>query len=74
MTERPSYEEFCRAVGVRQQQHPEWRYGQTVFNVLYWDGFDPEFADEIRGTDLDPFHKDARTDALFQVLEERWRA
>ena len=68
------YEAFCRHVGARQAQHPEWRYGQTIFNALYFDHFDPEFADEIRGSDLDPFHDDGRADALLAALEKRWAA
>lgn len=33
-----------------------WRFGQTWVNTLYdlW----PEKADEIRGTELDPFYDD----------------
>ena len=31
-----------------------WRYGQTLFNVLYEN--DPEAANSIRGTEFDPFY------------------
>ena len=34
------------------------RLGQTYFNVLY--KYDPELADQIRGTETDPFHRDDR--------------
>lgn len=34
------------------------RIGQSVFNTLY--DLDPEMADSIRGTDLDPFYNDDR--------------
>lgn len=66
------FSDFVQAVGARQAAHPDWRYGQTVFNVLYYDGFDPEYANEIRGTDLDPFYNDGRADALLDKLEQRW--
>lgn len=35
------------------------RPGQAVFNALAQ--VDPEFADRVRGTELDPFHDDTRT-------------
>lgn len=68
------FESFCRTVGARQAQHPDWRYGQTVFNVLYFDHFDPQFADEIRGTSLDPFYNDGVVDEVLSKLEQRWAA
>ena len=35
--------------------YPELRSGQSYFNVLY--DMNPELANEIRGTNIDPFHK-----------------
>lgn len=37
-----------------REQHPEYRYGQAIFNTL--NDRVPEFADQIRGTELDTFH------------------
>lgn len=37
--------------------HPEWRRGQTYFNVLY--DLDPDLANEVRGTEFDPFYNDS---------------
>ena len=34
-----------------------WRRGQTVFNTLY--ELYPDIADDIRGTQLDPFYNDS---------------
>ena len=34
----------------------EYRKGQAYFNYLYDDN--PQLANEIRGTNLDPFHRD----------------
>ena len=42
-------------VKVAGDENPEWRYGQTVFNVLQV--YRPEMAESIRGTCLDPFYK-----------------
>jgi hypothetical protein len=38
--------------------HPEWRMGQTYFNVLY--AIRPDLANRIRGSSLDPFYFDDR--------------
>lgn len=37
-------------------EHPEWRRGQTYFNVLHQ--MRPSLANKIRGTNLDPFYTD----------------
>ena len=51
--------------------HPEWRYGQTVFNVMY--DLYPEKANKYRGSSIDPFHNDDNVDefidACFDVEE-----
>ena len=36
--------------------YPEWREGQAYFNLLFKDY--PELAEEIRGTEYDPFYAD----------------
>lgn len=38
--------------------HPEMRKGQVLFNYLYANEQTREFAEEIRGTELDPFYND----------------
>jgi hypothetical protein len=41
-----------------QQKFPDWRWGQTLFNVLY--RHYPGIANEIRATEYDCFHVDER--------------
>ena len=48
------YSEYVILVLREMKQHPEYRYGQALFNVLY--GYKMDWAEEIRGTDLDPFY------------------
>lgn len=43
-------------VGHKLAENSEWRLGQTYFNVLHT--IAPDLANEIRGTDLDPFYKE----------------
>lgn len=45
---------------------PEWRIGQALFNALY--NLNPRLADEIRGTDCDPFHNDDLAGAFMERI------
>lgn len=45
------YQKLVREVN---KENPNWRIGQTYFNVLYQ--LYPDLADEIRGSSIDPFH------------------
>ena len=47
-----------------------WRKGQTAFNALYEER--PELANQVRGTDTDPFHIDARLPAFWAWVEQAW--
>jgi hypothetical protein len=46
-----------------------WRAGQGLFNTL--EQFNPEIANEIRGTDLDPFYINDRIPSFMAWLGER---
>ena len=48
--------------------HPEWRYGQSLFNALNMTF--PEVAGQIRGTDADPFYIDERDDAFWHAVAD----
>jgi hypothetical protein len=48
------------------------REGQYLFNSLHT--FDPTFADEIRGTDLDPFYDDAIIPATWDAIVARYNS
>ena len=50
------YESIINVIELTKAQLVNWRYGQTVFNVLYFHY--PVFADSIRATELDPFYRD----------------
>jgi hypothetical protein len=47
-----------------------YRYGQVYFNLL-WE-HRPDISEKIRGTSLDPFHKDAVLSATHQFVETSW--
>lgn len=47
---------FNKMVNQAMQMYPNWRYGQTLFNILY--SVAPYIANEIRGTNIDPFYVD----------------
>lgn len=58
-----NFQDFSHMVSVRQQENPSWRFGQTVFNVLF--EFRPEKAEEIRTTKLDPFYRKDEDDEFW---------
>lgn len=59
-------QQYYKAVVFTQEDYPDWRRGQVMFNVL--NAFDPELADMIRGTLEDPFYRDERIPAFEALL------
>lgn len=46
------------------------RYGQHAFNMLT--SANPRVAEIIRGSLSDPFNRDARLPAFWEVVEKNW--
>jgi len=46
------------------------RKGQILFNALWT--VDPNMANRLRGTDLDPFHDDSKMDACTTYICKEW--
>ena len=49
---------------------PGLRYGQTFFNLLHAER--PDLADELRGSEIDPFHFDTTRPGLLDWVERNW--
>lgn len=58
--------QYLAKFGEMRKAHPQWREGQAYFNAL--EELLPDFANEIRGTKLDPFYHDDRIDAFREWL------
>ena len=60
--------EYLKAVQLYLDNGIDLRYGQGLFNVLLY--HNPELAEQIRGTTLDPFHweQGTRTDKFIEWL------
>lgn len=69
-TDRRSYEDYIRTVIAACTANPSWRYGQAYFNTLC--DVAPELAEEIRGRDLDPFHRDEVLPSFLVWLQLVW--
>lgn len=77
-----NFSEYLMKVSVHVLNNADERFGQAAFNVLR--EVDPVLAEEIRGTDLDPFYDEIcfesvefKTkldilDKFFEFLQERW--
>lgn len=57
--------EFINLVLARVEWTGE-RYGQAFFNVLA--EYRPDLSEVIRGTELDPFHKDTSDSDFWDIL------
>lgn len=49
---------------------PQWRAGQTAFNILVQ--VRPDIAEMLRGSDYDPFHQDYRLPAFYDFVWRHW--
>lgn len=65
-----TFTEFMLYAIEYDQQHHKERAGQSAFNALH--NADAELANEIRGTDLDPFYDDDVLPEFWFHLERRW--
>lgn len=61
------YERFTEALATASREHPQWRYGQAVFNTLL--GFRRDLADRLDGSRLDPFYDDRLVGACLGWVE-----
>lgn len=66
-----SFQEFLNKVIHAKREHPEWRLGQTYFNVLH--DCNPKLANRIRGGAVDPFYKDELVPKFIDFVHERWK-
>ena len=60
-----TYREYMQAVCAARREYPEWRYGQTLYNVL--NAYRPDLTAKIDGSWLDPFYKDPGDTAPFVI-------
>jgi hypothetical protein len=67
--QRDAVEEQARFV---QQLNPEWRWGQTLFNVT--DDLYPDLANKVAGTMYDPFNQDLRADGFLDWIDREMEA
>ena len=67
-----TYEEYRSAVDLTLKTNPDWRYGQTMFNVLH--EIRPDLSEQVRATNLDPFYKNTYNGVypFLQFIQENW--
>lgn len=64
-------QDYLALVNRMKAEHPEWRAGQTYFNVLR--DTRPDLSEKIRTTGLDPFHDDRNIVAFMAWVAENWK-
>ena len=73
MAEKPTMTDYLDAVGVAAAAHPNWREGQTYFNVLRT--LRPDLVDEVAavtGTGADAYTTDRNLPVFLEWLETVW--
>jgi hypothetical protein len=65
-----TFVDFLRQVAIRKESHPEWRMGQTYFNVL--DEVRPILAARVTGTSFDPFYDDGLIGSFLNYIAPQW--
>ena len=64
-----TFADYLHECDYEWKANPQWRWGQTLFNVLY--AMKPSLADRIRGErGLDPFY----ADGVASLTEQRFLA
>ena len=65
-----SFQEYTRKVFAAFIDHPEWRKGQTYFNVLAT--WNPPAAERVRGSLVDPFYSDEIVPEFLEHTAKIW--
>lgn len=68
--EKKTYESYLAEVEAATKQHPDWRYGQVAFNVLF--EMRPDLSKQIRGNYLDPFYMSGKLREFHAWVERNW--
>ena len=67
MSEMPTLEAFMQYVGRMIAAHPDWRYGQVLFNTAL--GCVPsDVLEPLWSSNVDPFYDDNKADAFLSAL------
>ena len=61
---------IIKATNYYRQNQPDYRFGQAVFNYLAQ--VRPDISEQIRGTNLDPFHKTHVKDEVWTFIHKAW--
>ena len=65
-----SFHQFVEAVFKAMDDNPEWRQGQTLFNV--YAKYFPEKAEQLRGSRVDPFYRDENVSEAWDFIGKNW--
>lgn len=69
-TRTPTWSRLLDEIVAQHIAHPEWRYGQLVFNAVH--DLRPDIADRLRGGDLDPFYASGKASMFLNAVYDQW--
>jgi hypothetical protein len=74
MSKYLSFNDFLADASIQYERQKEaggdLRYGQVYFNLLF--EARPDISEQIRGTMLDPFHKNYVQSEIHRFVESQW--
>lgn len=65
-----TYDRYLDRVHYQGLRNPNWRVGQTYFNVL--SEVHPALAERVRGTLVDPFYSDSVVPEFLSHVQGLW--
>lgn len=65
-----TFQEYKDAVEYAREHNPNWRIGQSAFNVLMINR--PDLSEQVRGRTIDPFHDGAVLPEFYDWVERNW--
>lgn len=66
-----SYDEFLAIVERYHKSLPDWKYGQTYFNILT--SVKPLLAETIKGSLHDPSSKEKVSEETHKLVSSKWQ-
>lgn len=67
-----TFDDYLRAVWEAQRNYPQWRAGQTYFNILH--RVRPDLSAHVRGSLRDPFNVNERITDFLEWTLDHWEA
>lgn len=70
MSAELTWSDLTIAIAQAHNAHPEWRYGQLLFNVVH--ELRPDISERLRSTSVDPFYDSKLSESFLNEVWSLW--